>query len=148
MKDDYRLQITVSPQQAHLIQKAMDLYTRMGIGQMEAVAEAINETNGTDCYPFAVYNPVREKLIEIKESILHQPRNGNKGITHPDVAAAVKTVYDILKSIQKGIATAEDHGSHSVWHDGDILHLGTEPTPEVNIIRGEEVTPVAVNQHR
>ncbi len=59
------------------------------------------------------------------------------GIANANVHKDVKTMYDLEKSIQKGVATAENHGSWSVWHDGDILHLGDEPVAKVVILEDE-----------
>lgn len=143
--DDYRLQITVSAVQARIIIAALDVYTRTGIGQLERVTELIDDLFVTDSK--------KAKLLEstmngLKQEICGQPTNGSMGISNDKVKPKIKTCYDLLKSFEKGIAVAENIAEHSVLHDGDILHLGTEPTPEVSIIRGDTVEPVEVKQHR
>lgn len=140
---DYKLQLNLSANQANLLQKALDLYIRVGIGQLEAVAEVVNELHDVG----DSQNYSRELFVEIKKEILDLPRNGNHGITNDKVSKNTKTSFDLLKAIEKGIATAEEHGGHSVWHDGDILHLGQEPTPTVVIVRDGVETSVEVKKH-
>lgn len=135
----YNLQLNVTPAQARLLIEALDLRVRIGIGQIEAVAEAIGHP--TD------YDEIRNHLFAVKR-ILGHPANGSHGIANPQISPTTKTSYDLMKAIQKGVATAEDHASFSVWHDGDILHLGTEPTARVAIVRGGLCKEVAVARHQ
>ena len=148
MKSDinYSLQIVFTSKQAELIEKAIDLYTRLGTGQFEAIVEALKREHIYE--EDQGYEPLKQRLIEIKESVLHMPGNADYAIAGPEVTDDVKILYDLQKSIQKGMAVAECHRSTSTWNDGDYLHLGSEPTPHISIIRHHRVTNVPAKTHR
>ena len=139
--NDYHLQVTMTAAQARIIIKALDLYTHMGIGHTEVVAEQIIELCDV---AYDEQKKVRNYLMDLKTKVLGHPRNGSHAIASPKVLPIVKTAYDLEKAIQKGVAMAEDYIQHqdSVWHIGDILHLGTEPTPKIAYIRDGHVQPI------
>lgn len=138
---DYKLQITITATQARLIESALDLYVRLGLGQTDKLAEFLDDL-------FPGHYELLETIMEgIKMEVCGCPKNGSLGIANKKVKPEVKTSYDLMKCIEKGIAEAEEHAEYSIWHDGDLLHLGTEPTPEVKIVQDGEIRPVEVMRH-
>ncbi len=131
----YTLKLT--PKQAALVQKALDFYTRIGIGQWQEFASVINEMMMIGTLPpsRSAHEMVRDddQLVQAiryaKLVHLGMEPNASFGISHPDVGDNTKVVYDVEAVLRKVIATAENHHSMSVWHH-DPLHLGSEPLAE------------------
>lgn len=115
--------LTVSPEQAHVLTKALDFYARMGMGQLEEVnnvLQALHPDNffNLDC-------KLRADLMEAKSDHFNFLPGGSYGIGNPKVPAECKTAYDLECVIRQAIAKQENHGSHSVWHH-DPLHYNRE----------------------
>jgi hypothetical protein len=140
-KPNYRLQLTLTPRQSHLIEKALDLFVRIGIGQIRCLEDEIDRL-----FALEDTNELHAHLQMIQEKVIGQSWNGSYGISHPKVHTDVKTVYDCLKVLEKGIAQAEDHHQWSVWHDGAILHLGDEPVATYTINEAPE-GPISEESH-
>lgn len=128
----FTLKLTLK--QAALVQKALDFYTRIGIGQWQEFITVVNEMMFSGDLPASadgVHSDDRfaQALRDAKKSHLGLEPNAFFGIPHPDVGDSTKILYDVDAVLRKLIATAENHKSISVWHD-DPLHLGSEPLAE------------------
>lgn len=112
-------QITLSPKQANVLVEALDVYSRIGMGQLEIVEESIRKQYGFK-YPLNIMDIIRNCLNTAKIALGH-PVNGSYGIAGPDTPKSSQIAYDLQCVLRKQIADQENHGSHSVWHH-DPLH--------------------------
>ena len=128
----YTLKLT--PKQAHLVEKALDFYSRIGIGQWHELINVINEMMTNGSLPASTDGVRRDDRFEralrdAKMSHLGLARDSHFGISHPKVGDDIKVAYDVSVVLRRVIATVEEHQPYSVWHDKP-LHLGTEPLAE------------------
>ena len=90
--------LTMSEEQAQVVVRALDLYTRIGIGQFEEI--------------FRVYDPKGELrnhsgasgLMNSIKNIVGHPANGSHGIHHPEVRDEFRAAYDVQQVIRNRIA--------------------------------------------
>ena len=106
---------------------ALELYTRVGTGQVENLADTLNKLYPDNCS----YHDDKKLLAEFKMKVFGYEMNSSMGICHDGVHDDVKISYDLLKVFQKAVATKENHSGMSVWHDGALLHLGSEPVAKI-----------------
>ena len=129
-----KVSIEMNMNQAKLLIRALDLYSRIGIGQIEEIENLFRFHYSDEEY----YNS--EKSMEI-ERLLHEVKfemfglasNASYGITNDKVPDDFKVAYDMIKSLQRPIAIEENHHDFSVWRDGNILHLGSEEFIKVKV---------------
>lgn len=107
--------LTVSEEQLRLIQRALDFYSRVGIGQFNVIKEhptfeahlhnEFKDENGKTDY--GKYHSVRDAV----DMMLVQPRNmlynedsigknGSWGIHHPNVDDSCRDAYDLIQVIR------------------------------------------------
>lgn len=136
---NYEILLKLNTKQARLLEKILDLYVRIGIGQFEEIAQTINSLFDINSNNFELQGNLALELMKVLKRQLLGYDNGNIGISNEKVKNDVKVAYDLAKVLQKGIAVTEDHKSYSVWHDGAILHLGSEPIASISSKKeGEE----------
>jgi hypothetical protein len=135
-----KFQITVTLPQLRMLERALNILTRIGIGQFDVVGETIDLEfekrlpEGNRSYWNLRYN----WFDPMKKVLLGFDGGASYWIGSPEVSDRIKIAYDVQKSIQKVIATVDAHNEMSVWHNGDLIHLGTEPRIVINEIEIEE----------
>jgi len=122
-----KTEMEVSKKQLLIIEKALDLYLRVGIGQVEIVAEILNEMFPEKTKDVSQWDMKKKYLDPMKEELFGLSGGGSFGICNDVVSDNAKIAYDLNKTIQKFIATKDNHSETSVWHDGNLLKLGSEP---------------------
>lgn len=120
--------LTLNDKQAHHLIAAIDLYTRMHLGQLEELASVLPSSHPVLKPPCEGF---RTALGVIKTEYLNLAPNASKGISHGDLATGVKIAYDIESVLRAAVAKTEKHEVWSTWH-GPPLHLGAEPLATVN----------------
>ena len=98
-------------EQAKVIIAALDVYTRLHMGQVGIAAEVLSEGSFTS----EQIEVARLYCKDIKIS-LGLPINGSFGISHQDVPRRGKIAHDVNCVIRQVVARIEKHGVHSVWH--------------------------------
>jgi len=126
-----KVNLTLTEKQLHIIEDAIDLFIRVGIGQLGIVLEKLEFLFPEQMKEQRSYDLKREFTDKMKEKIFDFAAGANFGISSPHVCDNVKIGYDLQKVIQKHIAVENNHDKYSVWHDGPMLHLGSEPIAEI-----------------
>lgn len=118
--------LTLTKNQLRIIEQALEIYMRISIGHFEEISHLfMNLHPELDL----VRHELDDKYLTPMKEEIFGFKNGNIGISKaPDKA---KVAYDMQKVIQRLIATVEDHHKYSVWHDGPIMHYGSEPIAEI-----------------
>ena len=140
---NYTVKVEMTARQLRLVVNALDMFVRLGIGQVEEVVDNLDLM--FDLTP-EKKDDLRVLVNRIKTEIINQPVNGSYGIGNRKVKKPVHDSYDLYKALAKVIATAERHERFSVWHDGNIVRYGDQPSPTMSFTRGE--TEVAVDANR
>lgn len=142
MTNDTRFHLTLTDGQAQAVIDALELYTRLGLGQIDYVAELLrfgtlsafraDASHGEKeiAQPGEI-NDIEEMLNQIK-GILGYPRNSSHSIGHPDNHISVTRSYEIKKVLQKVVAEARDPNPtmKGVNYDGLIVRYTKDPAPQ------------------
>ncbi len=136
--------IEVTTDQAEAISKALDLYTRIGIGQFEEVAQLVSfglvPQKNADAGPRQIATPdqceqVRCLMDEAKR-VLGFSRGASNGIGNRDNDISVSRAYEVGKVLDKALAehrnpTPEFRG---VNYDGLGPRYTADPAPVATIV--------------
>ena len=107
--------LNVSEEQLRLIQHALDFYTRVGIGQFNAIKDhptfeahlhnEFKDENGKTDY--AHYHSVRDDvdgILHVARNVLYNDssigKNGSWGIHHPNVDDTCRDAFDLVQVIR------------------------------------------------
>jgi len=118
------MKIEISDKQACVIITALDHYSRIGMGQLETIADALCELRprlGIDRWDIVEYTDA------LKLKLLDFQRGSCNGICSPDVSPLAKIAYDLQCVIRADIAKRENHPRSSVWHGPPLHTCKSEP---------------------
>ena len=134
--------ITVNEKQARAIERALDLMTRLGLGQVREVIDYL-----PDGYqrPYALLprEPDRDKildsLLEVVQELGFHGFGHSYGVGHENVPDEAMIAYDLGAVMRNAIhSLRDDEDKHfSVWGNKP-LHYGSEPLAKVEVKRGDE----------
>lgn len=116
-----RVRVTMTYPAAHFVVSALDLFTRMGIGQLTEISsmarwEQLRNSAG---------NPVDDNRIQRMESLLQDAKSSvlgfaagaSLGIHHPKVNPVVLRCYQVQRGLRHRMAwDADARTTHSTWH--------------------------------
>jgi hypothetical protein len=92
--------LTLSEEHAQIVVKALDLYSRIGIGQFENILEVYDQG-------FVVTGELRDTArgcINRVKLIFGHPENGSHGIHNPKVNDDFRVAYDIQQVLRHRLA--------------------------------------------
>lgn len=92
--------LTMSEEQASLLVRALDLYSRIGIGQFEEVLEVYDHRMRRS---LEVREEIRAALKSAKMAAGH-PSNGSFGINNQEVADEFRAAYDLQQVVRHRLA--------------------------------------------
>ncbi len=134
-----RIVLTFSIEQAYAIESALELYTRMGIGQFDYLVDVFNEgviplgnkQGDRTLPPQFMLDDIENRLKEIKVG-LGYPNHGNCGIGHVNNHIKVTRAYEVNKVVRKAISVVNDiRGTH--FSDGLIVRYTTDTAPTFDL---------------
>lgn len=130
-----RVHLDLSVSQAQALKQALDLYARMGIGQINEIADLarmgiikMRDADTAVGCPVEKIEAIQKLCMEIK-GLLGHPENGNFGIGHPNVSSDAKRSWEIRKVLAKVLADEFSPGFPGVDHQGLILRYTDDPEP-------------------
>lgn len=141
------IRITLSEQQARLINKALDLYARLLIGQVEEleyVFRHISMLPPKTTYDQMDLEKVCEIIPQLKAVTFPQyPMNGSFSIGNPEVHDSARQMVDIQDTIEHALYDPEkDHSVHRAKFE-PFHHSKETPLPTVEKIEDPEaLSPV------
>jgi hypothetical protein len=138
--------ITLTKEQLRLIQDALDMYSRIGIGQMWAIKdhptfenvlrkEFKDEDGKVD---YSRYHEVRDNvdlmLVQPRNMLLNDltlRKNASWGIYNPDVDESCRVAYDLIQVIRHEFWLANpDRSEHVV---SSSVHLSTKDSNKIKV---------------
>lgn len=137
--EDTEVVLRLSPEHALAVREALDLFTRIGLGQFEEIATLLRtgaiRARGVGGEPQAATMHqagfIEELLNEAKAMIGH-PSNGSFGIgakVHPHTALA----YEVEKVLDQAIALNRNPNDKTCRSDGLIVRYSTLPAPRAAV---------------
>ena len=145
-KNNRKIHLELTIEQAQALIDAADLYARLGIGQFEEFTSLMRfevikmaDYNGKTSTPVPrnVLDEVEQHVSAIKALIGH-PRNGSYGIGHPSLHATVGRNYEIKKVLEQAVAYERDPNPDfkGVNYDGLIVRYTSDPAPVAKAVDG------------
>jgi hypothetical protein len=131
-KRDSVYTLNLDSTQANVLVKALDLYSRMGMGQIEEVAHVLGQMHYGKV-PYEKVHELEDALKKAKKDLFDCHPNASYGICGPKVPAEAKTAYDVECVLRQAVAKQEEAESWNVWHH-DPLHTNREvPLARVSV---------------
>lgn len=144
------LRLTI--EQAAAVSRACEMMTRIGIGQIEYLAEELRwgallpYTTAPD--PDVAFNADRcDRVSDLCNAIKHEigfARNASRGIGHQHNPMPVRRAYEVQKVIDKALAEHRNPNPEfrGVHYDGLGPRYTTDPAPEA-VVDGSLALPAS-----
>jgi len=120
----YKVTLELSEDQARIVQSALDLYTRLGLGQIEAIDRFLN---------WETRNEWEGLLNEVKTAGTGFPPNASMGIGHADLAERFKIAYETQCVLRNAQAWHENPEGGNTVDFYEPLKLSKHPLAQCNI---------------
>ena len=153
-----RLDLSLTPEQARAVCAALDFYMRVGIGQIEEVAELMrngtlatyrHDTAGSErlAVPAATIIKAEKHLLAIKALLDFPGMTTSHGVGHRDNHIAVHRSYEVLKVLQRAEAELRNPNPtlRGVDYDGLTVRYTSDPPPTCQISQLLPVLNMAPN---
>lgn len=114
---DDRYVLTLDPKQARIVIAALDLYSRIGMRQLEEIGSVLSTALNRTEEDHVVMRGAGAMFRAAKE-ILGFGHGESLGIFHAPHAARV--AWDIQQVLRKAVADREEHDRMSVWRDAPL----------------------------
>lgn len=145
-QEELDVQLNLTQAQAQAMTDALDFFVRLGIGQVEEVAEKMRDNTLPMFRPSArvgkrqpvpgkTLDEVEARLNDIK-ALLGYPTNGSHGIGHTDNHVSVTRCYELLKVTKQSLAVARNPAPtfRGVDYDGLIVRYTDDAAPECRVL--------------
>ena len=117
------MRITLNKNQAYILQHALDIYCRVGTKQLEMIVAEMDDEY------LSLRPEVEDEVRNIKKKLFNMDLHAGKGIS--GTGKQYRESYSMMKIIQKYLYDKDGKGKTSVWSNGNILELNSEPEIEV-----------------
>lgn len=142
MSDQTKIQIDLTPAQAEAVRDALDVYTRLCLGQLEEIANLVRggiisgRGNAGDQLSAVEACEAVELLLRQAKDVLGHPRNGSYGIGNPNVHLSGRRAYEVKKTLAKVIAVLRDPSPEfrGVDYDGLGPRYTSDPAPQARLL--------------
>lgn len=138
------VQLILTVDQAAAISEACEVLARLGIGQIEYVAEMVRfgviRPHTVSAEPDTKFNADRsEAVADLCDAIkreLRMPVNGSRGIGHPHNPMQVRRAYEVKKVIDKALAEHREPNPsfRNVNYDGLGPRYTSDPAPQAVVL--------------
>lgn len=136
-KDEFALRLELTGKQADVLVSALDLYSRILIGQFEEIAH-LSLVYNVDMLPENMmerHHQFSDELRKLKERLLAIPRNGSFGIHSREVNDAARVAYDIQQVVRNALAWERTpEGGIGVNFDRP-MQTGSQKLPPATILK-------------
>lgn len=138
--------ITLSAEQAEAVRAALDLYTRLCLGQVERVADLVRDEviplmshqgNDRRTADESICAAVASVLREVKFHLSY-PAAGSMGIAHPHVHLNGRRAYEVERVLSGALAHYWHRDARASDADALDLRLTSDPLPRAQFVEGEQ----------
>lgn len=120
--------ITLNHTQLRVLEEALDLHSRLSIGQVEIVTEFLSN-HFFDAFKEKgiTHWEIKQQYIDpLKEKLFGFGQGASYGVGHDKNPEVGRISYEMCKKCQNTIAKEDNHKTYSVWHH-EPLKLSKEP---------------------
>lgn len=136
--------LTLTPEQAVAVRDALDLYSRICIGQIEEIGQLVRFGTIPMRNPADMPREMADadrcdeivRLLNDAKAILGYPISGSNGIGHPHVDASGHRAYEVKKVLAKALAEHRDPAPQfrGVDYDGLTVRYTQDPAPVAEVV--------------
>lgn len=140
--------LSLNLEQADVVRAALDLYTRLCLGQLERIGDLVRQdvipvssdsTEHRRTADLRTCDAVSSLLVEVKGH-LNYPPAGGMGIAHPHVDLSGRRAYEIARVLTGAIALSKHHGARTDEIGGALdLRFTADPPPRARVVESEHV---------
>jgi hypothetical protein len=135
--------LTLTLEQSYVVAKALDVYTRLCIGQLDIIPELIRDA--TIPLKEDIEKPRKEAPMDVIDTVdiyinmikekLGYPSNGSNGIGHKHVDKSGHRAWEIKKTLSKALANYRDPNPsmRGVDYDGVIVRYTNDDLPVAEV---------------
>lgn len=134
------VQVTLTLDQAQALNRSLDTYVRIGIGQFETILELMRWDEITPAAERVVIDvelleKAEEHLQQLK-SLMGHSRGASLGIGSPKATQSVRRAYEIKKVIAKALAEHREPSPslRGVDYDGLIVRYTQDEAPQAVVV--------------
>lgn len=129
----YKLEL--NEEQAATLIKALDLYSRIGIGQFHEILDwqfNWEKRNAQD------YQDIRDQLDFIKFMLTGMPKNASRGIFQEETPERCKIAWDIQQVVRHCKSWHENPEGGITVHFGKPMRSSQEPLPVCKVLEEQD----------
>jgi hypothetical protein len=129
-KNDFFVQVTLTPEQARLTVDALDLFSRIHLGQFSTILEQFIGVQRSDGLDEAILAVRQACLPELSPTLNH-----SYGISSGEVSERGKLSWDILQVIRHCESHARNpKGGYTVNFNKPMFYSDSEPRPTAKAV--------------
>lgn len=145
-----KVKLELSIMQALVVEKALDVFTRLSIGQIDIISEMVavgyipTKSANTDGNSSNFADPdtcafVRKQISAIASRLGYSP-GSSLGIGNERVPVIGRRAYEVSRVLEKALAEYRDPNQifRSDSYDGLVLRLTNDPEPKASISSSSE----------
>lgn len=132
MAKDPKYVLELSPEQARVVIDALDVYSRLGAGQMEEALVFWRFRTKTENI-----EPARQIILGVKMLITGLGNGANLGIHSKELPIEYKRAYDVQQVLRHAIAHEEKFERVGTWHSAPRSVSG-EILPKISVKETKE----------
>jgi len=142
-----KVQLELTLDQAQTLAYALDLYTRLGLGQVEQISELARfgvipkgtscQTGSADTRSFDQEDLKRiDECVSSLKASLGYASNSSWGIGSDHVPLMAKRAYEVCKAIRQALSMARDPNPRFKWvdYDGVTVRYTKDDLPSVQVV--------------
>jgi hypothetical protein len=122
-----KYQMTVSEKQAEILVRALDIFSRIGLGQFEEVLQVYDANLKLS---YEQREQIRAGLVIAKGAAGHPP-NGSYGIHNPEVREDFRAAFDVMQAVRHQLAQDKSHAFRGPVAQDTPHKIGKENLPEI-----------------
>ena len=138
-----KVYLELTPEQAQSVSKALDLYSRICIGQFEEIGHLVSmgvvpmrgdSGNERKIADYDVCEQVRG-LMDVVKQTMGYPKGGSHGIGHKHNCVDGKRAYEVKKVIDKALAVKREPNPSfpTVDYDGLLVRYTNDTPPKAEV---------------
>ncbi len=122
LRPDGQIRMVMDKRTAWAVREGLELYTRLGIGQLEEIRQDISMTQAGAQYPYKALERLSGLLANFKRTVLGLASNASFGVYNPLLEPSVTKAWALMRTLRHRLAWDQTpEGRMGVWHDEPLL---------------------------
>lgn len=122
IRPDGQVRMVLDKRTTWAVRESLELYTRLGIGQLEEVRQEVSMTDAGTLRPYETLERLSDLLAGFKRHVLGFSSNASFGIHNPKLEPSITKAWALMRTLRHRIAWDQTpEGRLGVWHDEPLL---------------------------